>query len=396
MPSPLPRFAPARSQSHLLRTTALLTIIPLFASVKPGFADLILDNDGTVDSNHQAVSGDIMQQDQVWYDTDTGSASLLTDDSRLVLSNPAGGAVTLDFGNQVRPEEVAINADGFTLAGSGQFYNDTNGLRFSTETAGTSVNVSTNIHAATTIGSGLTFNYSGDAPDMLSLHIESGAFLNNSGTTTGDMQVDGQASVSGQHNGNVTVTQDAVAGTSGVLNLDGNITGAIDNEGAVDISGTGTVTGDVANLAGGSLNNEGSITGDVANNANASLASSGTITGNLDNDGSATLSGDINGTLDNSASDLLLDGNLNLGDLVNSGSITVDDGQTLTSTDVAENTGTLGIDGDFTGAIDNEGAVDISGTGTVTGDVANLAGGSLNNEGSITGDVANNANASLA
>ncbi|MFV0294345.1 MAG: beta strand repeat-containing protein, partial [Paracoccus sp. (in: a-proteobacteria)] len=97
-----------------------------------------------------------------------------------------------------------------------------------------------------------------------------------------------------------------------------------------------------------------------------------------------------------SASDLLLDGNLNLGDLVNSGSITVDDGQTLTSADVAENTGTLEIDGDFTGAIDNEGAVDISGTGTVTGDVANLTGGSLNNEGSITGDVANNANASLA
>ena len=239
-----------------------------------------------------------------------------------------------------------------------------------------------------------------------------GKLTNNSVNAPGDTRFDlgGDLEVGGLENtGSITIddgetlTSATTALNSGTLEVDGDLTGRVDNFGTLDV--TGTITDTITNRSGAALTSTGTIgglengsqnavvsgrvTGHVVNWGSAALTSSAEITGDMTNHGRATLSGSIGGTFTNIATDIGgttrvdLNGDLDVGRLDNQGDLALVAGRTLTSRSTATNAGTLGVAGTLNGAVDNSGTMDV--TGTLTGTITNRIGATLTSTGTIGG-----------
>lgn len=254
--------------------------------------------------------------------------------------------------------------------------------------------------------------------------------INSGAKIDGDLDNDGTANLAGEITGNLD-------NSTNDLTLTGNLkvgsltnrqnatvevktgqtltsTGTVTNEQGGTVRVLGALSGDVDNS--GLLANSSTITGDVTNNATGALNSMVKIAGDVTNKGTANLGGEITGLLDNSTNKLALDGNLTVGSLKNSGTITVDMGETLTSKGTSGGTGTITVNGKLVseGAYTNSGTLTVNNelevddglwnnktlnlnNANVTGEVRNQQGattnisgtstiiGNLNNQGTITG-----------
>lgn len=150
----------------------------------------------------------------------------------------------------------------------------------------------------------------------------------------------------------------------------------------------GTLTGDVTNSAGGDLRIEdGTVVGDVTSAGR--VVGSGTVTGRLTNTGTAELSGAVE-ILENRGT-FTTTGDLATGEAINSGRLTIADGDTLSAARGLSNSGDLVLDGGAaTGRITNTGTVtgrgtlgDLTGSGTLSVTSGNIAAGSVAGTGRV-------------
>lgn len=269
-------------------------------------------------------------------------------------------------------------------------------------------------NSATNSGT-LNIQGSGTSAGSFKGNLTNNGTVNSSGTVKGNLANNGTANLSGEVTGNLD-NNSSDLGLTGNLKVGGltnrtnatveiesgqtlTSTGTILNETGGTIRVLGKLTGDVDNS--GLLSNSSTITGDVTNNSGGVLKSLARIEGDVDNDGTANLTGTITGELDNSTNTLSLDGNLSVGSLKNSGSITIDTGEKLTSGGAVAGVGTLNVVGELiaAGPVINSGTLDVQSTGKVQADAGlwndktvNLRGGTLN--GAITNTIAGTINVS--
>lgn len=311
-----------------------------------------------------------------------------------VLNNSVSGTITGSLKNETG---ATINNDGYI---SGDVINEAGAILNSTDWIGGNV---TNAGTAT---------LSGDIVGKLT-NSAGGASSTDTLTLGGNLTVGGL-----ENNGRLTVDRNRTLNNNGPaainterMDIDGRLTGDVTNSGRLIVAGRvdGTITHSLRTLTstgsiGGLINSSGSlgntisgdVLGDIVNNAGANLNSTATITGKLDNDGTLAIAGKVGGTLTNkllstTAANLTLTGDLEVGRLVNNGTVTINKNQKLTSNATASNTSELNVYGDFAGSVNNTGAMDV--TGTVTGTVTNSGTGKLTSTGTIGGLNNQSANA---
>ena len=182
--------------------------------------------------------------------------------------------------------------------------------------------------------------------------------------------------------------------------------------GRLDVVSGGSLAGNVLNSATFTTNGTVTVNGNVTNTATGLLSSSGVINGNLTNSGTASVSGQLNGTVTNLAGNLSLASVTGVGAVTQSAGATLSIGTSLTigslagagSVVIPSAASTLTTNGNnssttFTGTISGLGQLTKIGTGTLTLGGANTvtttninAGTlSLSPTGSISGLVVNNA-----
>ncbi|MBL8562437.1 MAG: hypothetical protein JNN06_09160, partial [Gemmobacter sp.] len=219
--------------------------------------------------------------------------------------------------------------------------------------------------------------------------------VQNDGVLTLDGGAIGGALLSGG-----TVTASGVSSVGGVLRLtDGSATlaegGRLTAEDGFAIgrgasfTSAGDLVGDLRNA--GRFTQVGDIRGDVVNRASGTLDLEGTVTGNLQNSGTAVLAGRVTGDLTQAAGSLSLGGNLAVGGTFSTASnLEIGAGLAVTTTryQLAEGTQTL-VAGRLTAAegIVNDGALTLTGRGTVTGDVLNNDRLTLRRRSTLNGDI---------
>ncbi|WP_200683769.1 autotransporter outer membrane beta-barrel domain-containing protein [Paracoccus caeni] len=194
------------------------------------------------------------------------------------------------------------------------------------------------------------------------------------GTVTNDALLEGAGTIAGQvaNTGRINVTGDMTITdlqNDGQLNVgSGKLTSGqpIVNNGTARIAGT--VQGTISNQSGGLVNlEEGIIVGDLenANQVNAR----GRVTGVVTNNGT-----------------LATTGTLDVGRLVNNATSTVREQDELIARNGVDNTGTLNLDGDLTGALRN------AANGKVTLGADSKISGSVTNAGNLQGHTQLNGN----
>ncbi|TKW68778.1 MAG: hypothetical protein DI616_01950 [Paracoccus denitrificans] len=341
----------------LLRSTALLTLIPLLASVQPAFADLIIDNANapTSTGTTSAVTGDWSTGSLIWWDDQTNQYVALGAGETGVLTNP-DGAVTLTLDGTIDVGGITVNDDGFTLTG-GTLKNASGRLVFSTANAGTRLDVSSALQGGVSVEDGVNVVYDGISDVAGLVDVDSASQLTNDGSITGTVDNDGTFTVGAQG----ILTGDAE--NSGTMVNDGTITGTVDNDGTFTVGAQGTLTGDANNS--GTMVNDGTITGTVDNDGTFTVGAQGTLTGDADNSGTMVVDGDttgtgtVTGTITNSGTLELRDSDIG-GDIVNN------DGATtyVNTTAGSVIAGDVQNDGDILGA-------NSSSTLTITGRLTN-------------------------
>lgn len=337
-----------------------------------------VDNTGRLDVTGE-ISGDVVNRaDGVV--TSTGTIGRL-DNFGTAAANSVSGNITRDLINRSGARLTSTAAVGGNLLNNGD-------LTVSGSVGGKLTNNSVNTDTET------LFDLGGD------LEVRD---LENNGTITVD------------RNETLTTTEQAL--NTGTFDVDagGTLAGAIRNENALTVAGTvsGVVTnaanaelvstgtlGGVDNASASAVNSiSGAVTGNVTNQSGANLVSTADIGGDFTNSGRTVVSGTIGGTLTNNSvntdTDTLFDlgGDTAVGKLVNNGTITIDAGEVLTSSDTASNTGTMEVDGRLVGSVESTNNLTIS--GVVTGDVTNGAGGKMLSTGTIRGNVVSAGQANL-
>ncbi len=199
-----------------------------------------------------------------------------------------------------------------------------------------------------------------------------GAIFNHADLTFGpDSQLYG--TFTNEASGQFTVNGLLNAGNFGIVN-GGTLTigSTIENLLSLENGGTAALTADsvlntatVTNRAGATLTSEGTITGTLNNSGNATVT--GSIGGDLGNAGTLFLSGSVAGGLTNSGS-TTVNGPATSRSVGNTGTLTIADAGTLTSTNTVINAvgGTVEIQGTLNGGLANSGTTDFVG-GALTG-----------------------------
>lgn len=243
------------------------------------------------------------------------------------------------------------------------------------------------------------------------LAIVEGPLLNNdrltvNGSLSGGLDNSATGTVNMGANGAISGGVD----NAGTMNIAGQIAGRLTNDNILATSGdvrvgqlTNNATGTMTVGAGHVLTADqrvvnrgratvaGTIAGDLLNESGATTAlNGGSVTGTLENDGVLNARGSV-GTLDNNQT-LNLTGDLQVERLDNSGTATVDAGETLTATQRIDNSSALNI----AGTVTVNGAVGIqnSASGTVTLDGAEVN-GNLTNRGTLLVNSSSQVNGDL-
>lgn len=169
----------------------------------------------------------------------------------------------------------------------------------------------------------------------------------------GDLGLD---ALTGREGGKITVTGDGILRVDntvenhGTMVNDGSLNAGIRNTG--NLSGRGRFSGDLDND--GLADLSGRVAGNLVNSGNLTLRG-GVIQGDLTNRGTARLSGLIGGGFNNEASGrALVDADLSTGQLVNRGSVWVQEGAALRLRDGIRNYGDLTSRGRIEGHILND------------------------------------------
>lgn len=417
-------------RTHLLLTTALISLAPLPFGADMARAQMYLDNaDPGGTGPYQTGDGDWGTSSDIWNDG-AGNMSALPTDGIGVLTS--GGAVTLNviggpgpIDNDVEAGGLRVFSGDFTLTGgrllsgaaddSLSFLVTTgNTLTMVTEVVATNINVLSTgdpdkdagtltfsnstgtinnagrvwIAAGTHTGDVVnnnTFIFVGDVIGNLTNNAETDPTLrenrvtvagNLSGTLTNSSFV--RTDLTGGSLGGLTNNTDAIVnvveGTELTVGTD------VANSGTISLNG-GTLDADVTNAAGSrvtmsSTGQEAILDGNLVNGGQ--LAGNGTITGNLSNTSIVNFGGQVQGDLTNTGT-LATNGDLDVGSLTNTGAgsvITVNDGTTLDSDTTVVNSGTIHIN---TGAtLDAGQVVENTGTMNIAGSVTRgLENGSL-------------------
>ncbi|WP_342077309.1 hypothetical protein [Yoonia sp. SS1-5] len=225
-----------------------------------------------------------------------------------------------------------------------------------------------------------------------------------------------------------TLTGAVTNGDDGTLDLDGTISGTLDNDGGI-VNAAGTVTsaatnantaggagpedgkivvatGDIADFTGGLTNSDGGelqisgrLNGPVTNADDGIVTvTGGTLGGALQNAGEATFAGastaadvlDNTGTLNIGSAGLGV-GALNVtGTLTNqaTGTLNVGAGSTLTSANPITNNGLIDLSGSILSRLDNNSQIDVNG-GSFGGPVNNSSAGTITLNGTAGPDMLN-------
>ena len=439
--------------AQLLRTTALLTLIPLLAATQPAFADMILDNGNapTSTGTTSAVTGTWSTGDEIWWDDAAGQYVALGTEEVGVLTNPSG-AVDLTLDGTIDIGGLQVDDNGFTLS-AGTLTNSAGTLLLTTTDSGTQLTTNSALAGDVSVEGGLELLHRGTSDGVGTMEIATGSTLTNSGSITGDIDNDGHVNL--ETGGTVT----GAVTNAGTLDIsDATITGTLDNQSGAtltvsaptkasitgDVQNDGAILGDVDSTTleiGGRLTSGGKID-TVQNNDSLTIRateilitdwsdvdtddvtlygtrvnqtdlvyddgttlSTDVIRGGILNEGAGTVTvkDDLNASNFNitnenefkvaSANWPLINRVTNVNHFNNSGSdaeLTIETRAALSALTIA-NSGTINVNGSLSGTVDNNGTLDVD--GTLTGAVNNS--GTMGVAGEVSGTVTNEADAVL-
>ncbi|NHF73849.1 hypothetical protein [Paracoccus xiamenensis] len=424
----LPAAPRLRSQGHLLRTTALVSLLSTLAPLQPVHAqDLYtLDNASPGSQPLRGTTGTWAADSQIWFNQTSSQWETLANGGIAVLGSKQGGAdvtLTVDSTTPIRIDGIQVDEDGYTLTG-GTLNGTGLGLTFSTTSSSLrTIDVDTALDASVIVDDNVRLRYGGTTSSAATLRVQSGGELriDFGATTRGLLNVYGSTSVIGTHVGAIQnsgrlvldgTVNTAAAGdqvintgiftqrTGSTLNMavnnqnqagyyldDGSLTGTVSNTGAFSQSG-GIVTGAVQNDDFYRFN-AGTIVGNVTNNADfvqysgavidgnvtanmssgrAYLLRDGEVTGDFDNSGIMEAYGTIGGTLTNNSTGSVTVNNfrsLSVTEIDNSGDLILSDGSTTTG-NITNNTDAeiLIDDATVTGSIQSDGTIYILSDGS--------------------------------
>lgn len=362
-----------------------------------------------------------------------GNTYVVGDSSLRDLDNAAAGLVEVTTGNDLTVANLVGNAGRITVAGGldADIDNQTGGRV--TMTGGTltgdigndgtvdgtgtiagnianrgQVNTVGDLAVDTMLNDGQVNVRTGDTLAMTDAALRNYAQVTVNGSLTGGLDNEAGATVTMGGNGTISGGVD----NAGTMNIAGRVAGRLTNDNILATSGnvrvgeltnnaTGTMTvgaghvmtADARVVNRGQATVAGTIAGDLQNAAGATTAlNGGSVTGTLENNGVLNARGSV-GTLDNNST-LNLTGDLQVDRLDNSGTATVDAGETLTATQRIDNSSALNIAGTVavTGAtgIQNNAGGTVTLTGaTVDGNLTNRGTLLVNASSEVTGDLTN-------
>ena len=355
---------------------------------------------------------------------DSASATSLTNTANTSAVN-AGGSVT----TTTTVTGGTVTVAGGTLTGAATVGNATSGTAILTQTSGSTGAVTVSDRGTLNASGGTVgaveaaVDSSGTAADVnltgtavvasLDLNAGAGHVVSNNAEVTGVVTIDNatltQSGAGSKLGTDGTTASTVTVGTTGVLDVNGGMVGAIDNSGTTTIdSASATSLTNTANTsavnAGGSVTTTTTVTGGTVTVAGGTLTGKATVNGGLLDvnsgtvgavevtNGAATIASNLGGTLDVTGGMANVDGTSTITGLitVDGGTITVDSGASLTSTagvNVGDGTGTdtfavigtfagdvtldaggvLAVSNGFTGArLSNTGSVNNTNNGTHT------------------------------
>ncbi len=309
------------------------------------------------------------------------------------LVNDADGSLSMEGGTL---DGDLDNAGGLTGRGtvSGEVRNTGTVTTDGALTVGTLVN-----DEQVTVRGGDSLTSTGGAlqnNDRLTVNGSLSGGLDNSATGTVNMGANGAISGGVDNAGTMNIagqvagrlTNDNILATSGdvrVGQLTNNVTGTM------TVGAGHVLTADQRVVNRGQATVAGTIAGDLLNGAGATTAlNGGSVTGTLENDGVLNARGSV-GTLDNNQT-LNLTGDLQVERLDNSGTATVDAGETVTATQRIDNSSALNIAGTVT--VNGTAGIQNSASGTVTLDGAEVN-GNLTNRGTLLVNSSSQVNGDL-
>lgn len=280
--SPRLPVAPRRPQGQLLRTTALVSLLPLLASIQPAAAQLYLDNGngGGVSATDGTWSG------AIWSDDQGNNHQAWPGSGTAVLSNIQGnGTAKLTLADDITVYKILVNDNGFTLASDtttpGSLSNGGNpgSLTFATDLAGgASIEVGAALNGNIEVADKVQVTYSGKttAPTTgtNTISVADGGVLETTDTaeTFGTLEVAGDADLGGKHTGNV---ENAATGSIKLAGS-GTIVGSLNNYGNVYVSTDGAkIDGTLQNRATGTIYLDGNS--NAVLDVNGRFISNGTI-----------------------------------------------------------------------------------------------------------------------
>ena len=173
------------SQGHLLRTTALVSLLSALAALQPAQAQVLytLDNATPGSQPLRATTGTWAADSQIWYNQTSGQWETLSAGGVAVLDAKANNAnVTLTVQSTdpntglpapIRIDGIQIEQDGYTLTG-GTLNGNGAGLVFRTSANGTrTIAVNTALDASVSVTNNVVLNYGGTTTSAASLPASS-------------------------------------------------------------------------------------------------------------------------------------------------------------------------------------------------------------------------------
>ncbi|MDO5642820.1 MAG: hypothetical protein Q4G26_10610, partial [Paracoccus sp. (in: a-proteobacteria)] len=270
-----PGFRLSRCSARLLRTTALLSLLPLLAAITPVRAEILLDNaqEQVPSVPPRAVSGTWSLGDEIWYDTDATAFVALGAGQEGILN--ANGNITLTVGGQhniggltFRVQNGAARTftfqgnQGGGLFGSNGLTNATGPLVLRAEDTNNARAIAVlrndmQLSGEVNLEGALTLRNQSALTAMTTLNVGAGARFENLGTMSGDILNAGETA----------------------LGAGSTLGGDVENDNLLTLSGGAQIGGDVVNRG-------------LVNFDNATASNPAQIGGNLDNYGQIDASDD--------------------------------------------------------------------------------------------------------
>lgn len=246
------------------------------------------------------------------------------------------------------------------------------------------------------ISGGVTVTSSNEAQNRGIMRIDGvlDADLNNSGgTALNGGAINGAVTNSGQLNAAGEITGVVTNITGGAVETQGNlVVGGLANEGFVTVRTGEELTSRTTVVNNNSLTVAGTLDGDLDNLSKDSVVAvttlqNGRIEGNVTNTSKVTGSGTVVGSFTNRTGGVLESGGeLDVGQIVNDGTVDVKVDTRLSSDATMINNGKVDVAGNLVSAVDNTGQLSING-GIIDGDFFNS--GTASGRGQIRGAVVN-------